>query len=101
MSHTTNLPRLLWRLVSTFTFSLARVGHRLRYADVPAVDWADFPIVDISKASTVEGRIELAPIVRDAMQTYGFMYVINHGLSQSQAGLLHHLLSNQVMLILI
>ena len=93
MSHTTNLLRLLWRLVSTSPFSLARVGRRLRYSDVPTVDWADFPIVDISKAGTPEGRVELAPVVRDAMQTYGFMYVINHGLSQSQAGVLGRVLS--------
>ncbi|KAI1787059.1 Clavaminate synthase-like protein [Ganoderma leucocontextum] len=48
------------------------------------IDWADFPIVDISKARTPEGRVELAPVVRDAMRTYGFMYVVNHGLSQAQ-----------------
>ncbi|KAI0752490.1 hypothetical protein C8Q80DRAFT_1267037 [Daedaleopsis nitida] len=46
--------------------------------------WVEFPIVDLSKASTPEGRAELMPIVRDAMHTYGFMYVINHGLTQAQ-----------------
>ncbi|KAM5546255.1 hypothetical protein V8D89_000381 [Ganoderma adspersum] len=50
------------------------------------IDWADFPVVDISKASSPEGRVELAPVVRDAMRTYGFMYVINHGLSPAQNG---------------
>ncbi|EJF58284.1 Clavaminate synthase-like protein [Dichomitus squalens LYAD-421 SS1] len=48
------------------------------------IDWADFPIIDISKSSTPEGRAELAPIVRDAMRTYGFIYVVNHGLTQAQ-----------------
>ena len=99
MSHTTNLPQSRWRLVSTLALSLVCVVHRLRYSDASAVDWADFPIVDLSKASTVEGRVGLAPIVRDAMQTYGFMYIIHHGLSQSQAGVLRHLLGHRVMLI--
>ncbi len=49
-----------------------------------AVDWADFPIIDLSKAKTQEGRAELAPVVRDAMGTYGFLYVVNHGLTQAQ-----------------
>ncbi|KAI0703895.1 Clavaminate synthase-like protein [Cerioporus squamosus] len=48
------------------------------------VDWADFPLIDLSKAKTAEGRAELAPVVRDAMRTYGFLYVVNHGLSESQ-----------------
>ncbi|TBU57582.1 Clavaminate synthase-like protein [Dichomitus squalens] len=48
------------------------------------IDWADFPIIDISKSSTPEGRAELANIVRDAMRTYGFIYVVNHGLTQAQ-----------------
>ena len=46
-----------------------------------AVDWADLPIIDISKASTPEGRTELATEVRDAMRTFGFMYIVNHGLT--------------------
>ncbi len=48
------------------------------------MDWADFPIIDLSKAKTPEGRAELAPVVRDAMRTYGFLYVVNHGLTQAQ-----------------
>ncbi len=51
-------------------------------ADAPCVvDYADFPIIDISKAKTPEGRKELAPVVRDAMRTYGFLYIVNHGLT--------------------
>lgn len=50
------------------------------------VEWADLPIIDLSKASTLKGREALAPQVRDAMRTFGFMYVINHGLTQEQVG---------------
>lgn len=48
------------------------------------MDWADLPIIDISKASTPEGRAELATQVRDAMRTFGFLYVVNHGYTQAQ-----------------
>ena len=48
------------------------------------VEYADLAVVDLSKASTPEGRAELAVIARDAMQTNGFFYVINHGLTQAQ-----------------
>ncbi|KAJ3019260.1 hypothetical protein NUW54_g130 [Trametes sanguinea] len=48
------------------------------------LEWADLAVIDLSKASTPEGRAELAPKVRDAMRTYGFMYVVNHGLTQAQ-----------------
>ncbi|PIL37656.1 hypothetical protein GSI_01350 [Ganoderma sinense ZZ0214-1] len=48
------------------------------------LDWADLPIIDISKANTAGGRAELANEVRDAMRTFGFMYVVNHGWTQAQ-----------------
>ncbi|KAI0649643.1 Clavaminate synthase-like protein [Trametes meyenii] len=48
------------------------------------LEWADLPIIDLSKAHTPEGREELAPLARDAMRTYGFMYVANHGLTEAQ-----------------
>ena len=48
------------------------------------MEWADLPIIDISKAKTPEGRAELAPIVRDAMHTHGFIYVVNHGNTQAE-----------------
>lgn len=48
------------------------------------VVYADLAIVDLSKASTSEGRAELAQIVRDALHNIGFFYVVNHGLSQSE-----------------
>ncbi|PIL28641.1 hypothetical protein GSI_08683 [Ganoderma sinense ZZ0214-1] len=73
------------RLISMPGTTVPYVPH---YEPAPVtqetIDWADFPIVDISKASTAQGRAELAPVVRDAMRTYGFMYVINHGFSQAQ-----------------
>ncbi|KAI1787054.1 Clavaminate synthase-like protein [Ganoderma leucocontextum] len=37
-----------------------------------------------TRSHTPEGRAELAPQVRDAMRTCGFMCVVNHGLSQAQ-----------------
>ena len=52
------------------------------------VDYADFPIIDISKAKTPEGLKELAPVVRDAMQTYGFLYIVNHGLTDAEVRVL-------------
>ncbi|KAI0752451.1 Clavaminate synthase-like protein [Daedaleopsis nitida] len=48
------------------------------------LDYADFPIIDISKAKTPMGRAELAPVVRDAMRTYGFLHIVNHGLTDAQ-----------------
>ncbi len=59
--------------------------HDIPSADIPcAVDYADFPIIDISKAQTPQGRKELAPVVRDAMRTYGFLYIVNHGLKDAK-----------------
>ena len=55
-----------------------------RLTGAAAVDYADVPIIDFSKAYTPEGWAELMPQVRDAMHTYGFMRVINHGLTQEQ-----------------
>ncbi|KAI0752492.1 Clavaminate synthase-like protein [Daedaleopsis nitida] len=48
------------------------------------LEWADLPIIDISTANTPEGRIALAPQMHDAMRTYGFLYIVNHGLTQAQ-----------------
>lgn len=49
------------------------------------VEYADLAIIDISKASTEEGRAELAIEVREALLNHGFFYVVNHGYSQDQA----------------
>ena len=49
-----------------------------------AVDYADLAIVDLAKADTPQGREELTALVREAMTTQGFFYVINHGYTQAQ-----------------
>ena len=51
---------------------------------VHVVEYADLAIIDLSKASTPEGRVTLANEVRDALNTTGFFYVINHGFTQEQ-----------------
>lgn len=48
------------------------------------VDYADLSIIDLAKATTAQGRVELAISVRDAMTTQGFFYVINHGYEPDQ-----------------
>ena len=48
------------------------------------MEYADLPIIDISRAKTPEGRQELAPVVRDAMRTYGFLIIVNHGVTQAE-----------------
>lgn len=44
------------------------------------------PIIDFSKVHTPKGRAELVPQVCDAMHTYGFMCIVNHGLAQAEVG---------------
>ncbi|KAI0341627.1 Clavaminate synthase-like protein [Trametopsis cervina] len=46
--------------------------------------WANLAILDFAKASTAEGRAELATLARDAMRDIGFFYVVNHGLAQKE-----------------
>ena len=48
------------------------------------MDWADLPIIDFSKATTPEGRAEIAPRVCDVMRTVGFMCIVNHGMTKAQ-----------------
>jgi len=48
------------------------------------LDYANLIVIDLAEASTLEGRMELAIKVRDAMSTQGFFCVINHGLTQTQ-----------------
>ncbi|OJT03633.1 UPF0676 protein [Trametes pubescens] len=59
-----------------------------RYTPAPPtkedLEWAPLPIIDFSEASTPEGRSALAVQVRDAMRTYGFLYIVNHGYTQAQ-----------------
>ena len=49
-----------------------------------AVEYADLAIIDLSKASTPEDRVTLANEVRDALNTTGFFYVMNHGFTQEE-----------------
>ena len=50
------------------------------------MDWADIPIIDLSRASTEEGRAKLGQQVRDALISVGFFYIVNHGYSEEQVG---------------
>jgi len=48
------------------------------------LDYADLPVLDLSKSETQEGRLALASQLKDAMLNHGFFYVINHGYSKAQ-----------------
>lgn len=48
------------------------------------VEYVDLAIIDISKASSEEGRAALAIELREAFLNFGFFYVVNHGYSQAQ-----------------
>ncbi|KAF9011700.1 Clavaminate synthase-like protein [Cyathus striatus] len=48
------------------------------------LDYADLPIIDLSKAATENGRQELVVEVRDALFNHGFFYIINHGYKSEQ-----------------
>ena len=48
------------------------------------MDYAELRVIDLSKLGTTEGRAELVKQARDGMREQGFIYVINHGLSQEQ-----------------
>ncbi|KAI0783196.1 Clavaminate synthase-like protein [Abortiporus biennis] len=67
------------------TSSLPHIPH---YVPAPAtkedLEYADLAIIDLSKASTPEGKAALAIEARDAMRDKGFFYVINHGWTQEQ-----------------
>lgn len=48
------------------------------------LDYADLPVLDLSKSGTLEGRLALVSQLKDAMSNHGFFYVINHGYSKAQ-----------------
>ncbi|KAG6890158.1 hypothetical protein C0992_002963 [Termitomyces sp. T32_za158] len=48
------------------------------------LDFADLAIIDFTKFGTPEGKSQLVQDVRNAMNTVGFFYVINHGYTQEQ-----------------
>ena len=48
------------------------------------MEWAELAIIDLSKAKTPEGRIQVANQARDAMRGVGFFYLINHGYTPAE-----------------
>ena len=48
------------------------------------VDWADLPVINLSKAQAPAGRAELANEVRNAITTKGSFYVIQHGYTENE-----------------
>ncbi|KAI0816850.1 hypothetical protein BC628DRAFT_1424223 [Trametes gibbosa] len=50
------------------------------------LDWAPLPVIDFAEVGTPEGRAALGAQVREAMRTYGFLYIVNHGYTQAQVG---------------
>ena len=74
----------------------ANLSHLLPWLTV--VEWAELPIIDFSAASTPEGRAALVPQVCNAMQTYGFMYLVNHGLTQAQVSTNEQCMKDNLMI---
>jgi len=62
------------------------------------VEYADLAIIDLSKAGTLEGRLELAKDVREAMRNQGFFYVVNHGYTSEQVLKHHHKYDGYVLM---
>ncbi|CDO77726.1 hypothetical protein BN946_scf184969.g77, partial [Trametes cinnabarina] len=60
-----------------------------RYTPAPPtkehLEWAPLPVVDFAKNSTPEGFADLAREACDAMRTYGFLYIVNHGYTNAQS----------------
>lgn len=50
----------------------------------PKVEWADLATIDMTHAGTAEGRKALVKQVHDAIKNEGFLYVVNHGLTEEQ-----------------
>ncbi|KAF9254439.1 Clavaminate synthase-like protein [Marasmius fiardii PR-910] len=48
------------------------------------LEYADLAVIDLSKASTAEGRKEMAGQLARAMHEQGFFYVVNHGYTKEQ-----------------
>ncbi|TBU57580.1 Clavaminate synthase-like protein, partial [Dichomitus squalens] len=48
------------------------------------LEWAYVPLIDFSMLHSEGGTAKLVSQVRDAMRTYGFICIINHGLMQAQ-----------------
>ncbi|KAI0325816.1 Clavaminate synthase-like protein [Cubamyces sp. BRFM 1775] len=48
------------------------------------LEWAPLPVIDFSEVTTPEGLARIAAQVCNAMRTFGFLYIVNHGYSRSQ-----------------
>ncbi|KAF9487100.1 Clavaminate synthase-like protein [Pleurotus eryngii] len=48
------------------------------------LEYADLAIIDLSKATAPEGRVELSRQVCEALTEVGFFYIINHGYTSAQ-----------------
>ncbi|KAF7439776.1 hypothetical protein PC9H_000112 [Pleurotus ostreatus] len=48
------------------------------------LEYADLAIIDLSKATTPEGRAELSRQVCEALTEVGFFYIINHGYTSAK-----------------
>lgn len=55
-----------------------------RKPHLSAVDYADLAIIDLSKASTPEGRAELSRQICEAFTQVGFFYIVNYGYTSAQ-----------------
>ena len=64
------------------------VDQYAAYVAILAVDWANLAVIDLSKATTFEGRKTLVEQVHDAIKNDGFLYIINHGIEPEQVSLL-------------
>ena len=69
-------------------FDRKTICYRLLVPHYYLVDYADLAIIDLGKATTLEGRHELAVQVREAMSTVGFFYIVNHGLTRAQVSII-------------
>jgi len=49
-----------------------------------SVEYANLVTIDLAKAATAEGRVELVVQVQEALATHGFFYAINHGYTKVQ-----------------
>ncbi|EIW77844.1 Clavaminate synthase-like protein [Coniophora puteana RWD-64-598 SS2] len=59
-----------------------------RYVEPPTtkeyLDYVDLAVIDLERASTLDGRAEAIKQLQGALQTQGFVYVINHGYTKAQ-----------------
>lgn len=78
--HRTHFRLVLMSLVSCFNASIRQLHCWLW----DSVKYADLAVIDLSRASTAEGRVLLSGEVARALHEKGFFYVVNHGYTQDQ-----------------